>query len=88
VAGNFGTEKRPQLLAGLQYCGLRGPAKVHALRGLRSLAHGFVSLESSGAPKHAVNPNDGFGRLVESFLAVVEKMAAQSRAKRTAGVRT
>jgi len=74
-------------LACLQYYGLRGAAKVHALRGLRSLVHGFVSLESSGALKHPVNRNDSFAWLIESFLAALEKMAAQSRAEQTAGVR-
>jgi AcrR family transcriptional regulator len=74
-------------LACLQYYGLRGPEKVHALRGLRSLVHGFVSLESSGALKHPVNRNDSFAWLVESFLAAVEKMAAQSRAKQSVGAR-
>jgi AcrR family transcriptional regulator len=76
------------LLACLQYYDLRGPEKVHALRGLRSLVHGFVSLESSGALKHPVNRNDSFAWLVESFLAALDKMAEQSRAKRTVGVRT
>jgi AcrR family transcriptional regulator len=75
------------LLACIQYYGLHGAEKVHALRGLRSLVHGFVSLESSGALKHPVNRDDSFAWLVESFLAALEKMAAQSRAKHTAGVR-
>jgi AcrR family transcriptional regulator len=70
------------LLASLRYYDLRGPEKVHALRGLRSLVHGFVSLESSGALKHPVNRDDSFAWLVESFLAALEKMAAQSRASR------
>ena len=76
------------LLACLQYYDLRGAEQVHALRGLRSLVHGFVSLESSGALKHPVNRNDSFEWLVESFLAALEKMAVRSRAKRTVGVRT
>jgi AcrR family transcriptional regulator len=76
------------LLACLQYYDLRGAEKVHALRGLRSLVHGFVSLESSGALKHPVNRNDSFAWLVESFLAALEKKAVRSRAKRTVGVRT
>jgi AcrR family transcriptional regulator len=75
-------------LACLQYYGLRGAEKIHALRGLRSLVHGFVSLESSGALKHPVNRNDSFAWLVDSFLSALEKMAAQSRSKRTVGVHT
>jgi AcrR family transcriptional regulator len=70
------------LLACLQYYDLRGAEKVHALRGLRSLVHGFVSLESSGALKHPVNRNDSFAWLVESFLAALEKKAVRSRAKK------
>jgi len=76
------------LLACLQYYDLRGAEKIHALRGLRSLVHGFVSLESSGALKHPVNRNDSFAWLVESFLAALEKKAVRSRTKRTVGVRT
>ena len=75
-------------LACLQCYDLRGADKVHALRGLRSLVHGFVSLESSGALKHPVNRDDSFAWLVESFVAALDKMAAQSQAKRKPGVRT
>jgi hypothetical protein len=75
-------------LASLQEYDLRGPEVVHALRGLRSLVHGFVSLESSGALKHPVNRDESFAWLVESFLAALEKMAAQSRKKRETGART
>jgi AcrR family transcriptional regulator len=71
----------------IQCYDLRGADKVHALRGLRSLVHGFVSLESSGALKHPVNRNDSFAWLVESFVAALEKMASQSQAKRKPGVR-
>jgi AcrR family transcriptional regulator len=69
-------------LAALQQYDLRGPEVVHALRGLRSLVHGFVSLESAGALKHPVDRDDSFAWLVESFLAALDKMAAQSRANR------
>jgi len=71
-------------LAALQQYDLRGPDAVHALRGLRSLVHGFVSLESAGALKHPVSRDESFAWLVESFLVALEKMSAQARAKRNA----
>jgi AcrR family transcriptional regulator len=74
-------------LACMQCYELRGADKVHALRGLRSLVHGFVSLESAGALKHPAKRDDSFAWLVESFVTALEKMAALSRAKRKAGVR-
>ena len=69
----------------MQGYGLRGPAIVHALRGLRSLVHGFVSLESEGALKHPVSRDESFAWLTESFLAALEKMSmrpAKQGAKR------
>jgi hypothetical protein len=68
-------------VATMQGYGLRGPEAIHALRGLRSLVHGFSSLEASGALKHPVRPDQSFAWLVESFLAVLEKSAAASAGK-------
>ncbi|MEJ1969120.1 MAG: WHG domain-containing protein [Rhizomicrobium sp.] len=68
-------------LAVLQCYGLRGADAVHALRGLRSLVHGFVSLEIAGALKHPVDRDESFAWLVESFLAALGKMAALSRGR-------
>jgi AcrR family transcriptional regulator len=67
-------------ITAMQGYGLRGPDIVHALRGLRSLVHGFVSLESEGALKHPVSRDESFAWLTESFLAALEKMSA-SRGK-------
>ncbi len=64
-------------LAALQQYDLRGADVVHALRGLRSLVHGFVSLETAGALKHPVDRDESFAWLVESFLAALDKMAAR-----------
>lgn len=66
-------------VATMQGYGLRGPDAIHALRGLRSLVHGFASLEVSGALKHPVKPDESFAWLVESFLAVLEKMSVAPR---------
>ncbi|MDE1172681.1 MAG: WHG domain-containing protein [Parvibaculaceae bacterium] len=75
------------LHASLQAYGLQGAEIIHALRGLRSLVHGFVSLEASGALKHPVDRDESFDWLVESFLAALEKMAAPLRAKQTGRTR-
>jgi AcrR family transcriptional regulator len=73
---------RDTCLAALQGYVLRGSEAMHALRGLRSLGHGFASLELAGAMKDPVSRDQSFAWLVESFLAALEKMAARSRAKR------
>lgn len=60
-------------VAALQGYGLQGSEAIHALRGLRSLVHGFVSLEAGGALKRAVNQDESFAWLVEAFLAMLER---------------
>jgi AcrR family transcriptional regulator len=69
-------------LATMQEYGLQGAEAIHALRGLRSLVHGFASLEASGALKHPVKRDESFAWLVESFLAMLEKSTAQPPRKR------
>jgi hypothetical protein len=66
----------------MQEYGLQGAEAIHALRGLRSLVHGFASLEASGALKHPVKRDESFAWLVESFLAMLEKSTAQPPRKR------
>jgi AcrR family transcriptional regulator len=72
-------------LASLREYGLRGSEIIHALRGLRSLVHGFVSLESAGALKHRVDRDESFAWMVGSFIAALEKMSSRAQAKRSAG---
>jgi AcrR family transcriptional regulator len=71
-------------LASLQEYDLPGHESVHALRGLRSLVHGFVSLESTGALKHPVDRDESFGWLIESFIAALKKMSLQVRTRTAA----
>jgi len=66
--------------AALRQYGLREVDSVHALRGLRSLVHGFVSLENAGALKHPADRDESFVWLVESFLAALDETASRSRA--------
>jgi AcrR family transcriptional regulator len=42
---------------------------VHVIRGFRSIMHGFVTLETLGGFKMAVNLDESFDRLVHMFLA-------------------
>lgn len=68
--------------AALQGYGLRGPESIHALRGLRSLAHGFASLEAIGALKNPVNRDESFDWLVNAFLAVLDSTGTQPKSQR------
>jgi AcrR family transcriptional regulator len=70
--------------AALQGYGLHGAEATHALRGLRSLAHGFVSLEGGGALQHPVSRDDSFAWLVEAYVAMLERCAAAARASECA----
>lgn len=66
-------------MAALQGFGLRGAEATHALRGLRSLAHGFACLEDAGALKGPVDRDQSFSWLIESFIAVLEAKSSGSR---------
>ena len=66
-------------LAALQGFGLKGLEAAHALRGLRSFGHGFTSLEAAGAFKGAVDRDQSFAWLIESFIAFLEGRTLGSR---------
>jgi AcrR family transcriptional regulator len=57
------------VLAVLEPYQLERDAAVHAVRGLRSIAHGFATLERSGGFGIALDPDESFLRLVRAFLA-------------------
>lgn len=57
------------LRAVLAAYGLRDEAAVHAIRGLRSLLHGFVSLELAGGFGLPLDVDGSFVRLVRVFVA-------------------
>lgn len=48
--------------------GLQGEDALRATRGLRSVVHGFVSLEATGAFKLALDLDESFHRLVRVFI--------------------
>ncbi|HEX4208718.1 MAG TPA: WHG domain-containing protein [Ktedonobacteraceae bacterium] len=57
------------LLTVLSGSGLSEDEAIHVLRGLRSLIHGYATMELSGAFKHPVNRDDSFQRVLAIFLA-------------------
>ena len=69
-------------VAAIQSYGLNGDEATHALRGLRSVVHGFVSLEAAGAMRGPVGRDDSFAWLVDSFLLAMEHMASRPRRTR------
>jgi len=55
------------VLAVLASCGISGEEAIHAARGLRSVAHGFATLEVAGGFGMSVDQNESFRRLVRAF---------------------
>jgi len=60
----------------LASAGLTGEDALHAIRGLRSLLHGFISLETAGGFKMALDLEESFSRLVALYLDGLEVRAA------------
>jgi AcrR family transcriptional regulator len=58
--------------------GLEGDDAVHAVRGLRSLVHGFASLEISGGFGLPLELDESFSRLVDLFIAGLEQQKLNS----------
>lgn len=56
------------VLAVLASCDIRGGEEaIHAARGLRSVAHGFATLEDAGGFGMSVDQDESFRRLVRAF---------------------
>lgn len=53
--------------------GLTGSAAIHAIRGMRAAAHGFVCLEIAGGFGLPESLDDSYRRLVDSLLAGLPK---------------
>jgi hypothetical protein len=52
--------------------GLEGEDAIHAVRGFRSLVHGFATLEISGGFGLPLDCDESFDRLVEYFMRGLE----------------
>jgi AcrR family transcriptional regulator len=63
-----GEEALAVILAVLAGYGLQGADALHATRGLRSLLHGFVSLEAAGGFGLPLDLDESYCRLVASFI--------------------
>jgi AcrR family transcriptional regulator len=53
--------------------GLQGEDVIHAVRALRSLVHGFTTLEVSGGFGMPLDLNESFTRLVNLFIAGLQR---------------
>ena len=55
-------------LAVIESFGLRGEDALHAVRGLRSIVHGFATLEVAGGFGLPLDCDESFRRLVKAFI--------------------
>jgi AcrR family transcriptional regulator len=56
----------------LQTYNLEGELPIHAVRGLRSILHGFSSLEQRGGFKLSLDKNDSLKIIIRAFLKGIE----------------
>jgi AcrR family transcriptional regulator len=62
------------VLAVLAPYGLSEEAAIHAVRGLRSIAHGFATIELAGGFGLALDRDESFERLMRAYLAGLAAM--------------
>lgn len=82
TAGEFSADSELQqaeaqvvevVLAVVASFGLDGEDALHAVRGLRSLVHGFATLEIAGGFGMALDCDESFRRLVEMYITGLER---------------
>lgn len=61
--------------------GLRGDAAIHAVRGIRSVLHGFVSIERQGGFGMPLDLDVTFRLLVDTFIAGIKSLREQGDAE-------
>jgi len=61
----------------LQVYDLQEQGTIHAVRGLRSILHGFASLEHKGGFGMPIDSNISLSRLMDTFIAGIGKMKAE-----------
>lgn len=59
--------------------GLAGDDTIHAIRGLRAILHGFVSLEAAAGYKMPLEPDESFRRLITVYLDGLNKLEFRDR---------
>jgi AcrR family transcriptional regulator len=57
----------------LQGCNLEGDISLHAVRGLRSILHGFTSLEQRGGFKMALELDESLEIIIKAFIEGIRK---------------
>lgn len=62
-------------LAAMASFSLEGEDAIHAVRGLRSVVHGFATLEISGGFGIPLDLDESFSRLVDLFIAGLERQS-------------
>jgi AcrR family transcriptional regulator len=62
-------------MAVVESFGLQGDDALHAVRGLRSIVHGFATLEIAGGFGLALDCDESFRRLVEAFIRGLQRWA-------------
>ncbi|MGF1473385.1 MAG: TetR-like C-terminal domain-containing protein [Rubrobacteraceae bacterium] len=64
------------VLAVLDSCGVGSDEAIHAARGLRSIAHGFATLEEGGGFGMDVDVDESFRKLVRSFIDGLDRASS------------
>ncbi|NHM31598.1 TetR/AcrR family transcriptional regulator [Neobacillus terrae] len=62
----------------LQIYGLEGDTSLHAVRGLRSILHGFSMLEQKGGFGLALNTDKSLELIISSFLGGLERLGGEN----------
>lgn len=63
------------IVAVLEPYGLDQDAAIHAVRGLRSIAHGFATIEIGGGFGMALDRDESFQRLLRAYLAGLHSLS-------------
>lgn len=69
-----GKETADLVVRVLNAYGLEEEAALHTVRGLRSLFHGFASLEQKGGFGLPLNPDKSFRLMIDTFLEGIHRM--------------
>jgi hypothetical protein len=64
------------VVAVLSAYGLQGDDALHAVRGIRSIVHGFATLEAAGNFAMALDRDESFRRLVRLQIDGLRRLAA------------
>lgn len=78
----LGTQLVEVLAAVLRPYGLGEEETIHAIRSLRSIVQGFVSLEAAGGFAMPVNLDDSFHWLIQLFITGIEPVALEEGKQR------